>query len=729
MDARAGLCSPSESTRPRRQKARDFPFRATQEADEPTKALLRQREDLRHAVADSSIKDVVRLYDELEDKSIFNRHDFRLIVQCLHQHCRRLNPYLADPKRHREETDTLATFGERLVEDLKQGIVEPNKLAHVHLLGLFKEIGHRDSGGNFWEWLQAQDDSFIDHDVYGAAIELLAVSGTPLTDLEELYQEALTRFPGNFVAYHLSPNAIVPNREEAVRLPGIPISLLQGILTARLLHGDTRNAYLALDTALRLYPDQVPSRFFTLFVEERPLIEAYTVVAIACRAGIYLPGSLMKKCQSALRAHQGLGKLPSALIHPMIVRAQLSLLHMYRGAGNVFTTNMLSELIMSVSSLGLVKGLRAAPESQRRQCLAPIVRIIRHILTIAARLGVRPGIAAFNRIINELGPYSKELVGRALADAKGMGLEPTHVTRRSIMVAAGKLGDGEMLMATWRLVVQARNNADQKPDLVDWACFIISARDTKCFAFARQEFEAHRQTMSPEEQHRIDSMLESKDEGLPDFDSLRALDLETMLSQLSALQNDLHVFDERTKDCPVHQDFSSQKLPMTMLRPESGNPVPDKVQRTLYDELTTEQPKTGPADLGHSGTESIEQPQPTAEAALSAAPIGAPHRKSPTNIPLGTLRYENWKTMNWLLEQSAANDREHHRLVDEAIAAGTAPPAHNASLGLNRVNDLGTYGLSDTMGDERKPDSQRAMSEEEVKAWREKVLALRGRTV
>ncbi|KAK3047482.1 hypothetical protein LTR09_011111 [Extremus antarcticus] len=697
------------------------------EPDAATKALLRQREHLREAVADLRIWDLIRLYDELKDKSIFNRHDFRLVAQCLHLSCRRATSRSSDPRQRREETDQLVAFGEKLVGDVKQGVVEPNGPAHVHLLGFFKEVGRRDPGIDFWTWLVSQDESFVTVDVYGAAIELLAVTGAPLAELEELYQQALVRFPGNFAAYHLAPDAFLSNRDQAVRLPGIPMSLLQGILTARLLHGDTRNAYLALDTALRLYPDQTPPRFFTLFLEERPLTEAYTVLAIACRAGIVVPVNVVKAFQSKLRETSD----PfSTSRHSLAVRAQLSLLFMYGGAGGRLTQNMLTEFTISVTRFLRLAGVSSLETAQMQQLVKDITNIVRNAIAIFVRFGTAPGLSAFNSIINNVGGYgrSKEVIGIALADAQALGLKPNEVTHRSILTAAGMLGERDFVVDSWERLMYARHEAKQSADGTDWHTFVKAAHLADCVDLARREFEALKDSISVDQHPNILAALEQSGVQTSSAEKSNSLDVQAVFAELEKINNDLQMIDEQTKHRPGVQDFNSQQLPMTLLFYRTGIDIPETTAIELYDELSTEQAPTRQLEDGEeSRTDASVSPPTSTPPVPDTFDRSAPHKSTQTNIPLGRLRFDNWKTMNWLLGQSAANDQAYLRLVDKAIAAGTVPPQRNANINIDDVDEVGSYGLSDVIEADERAASQHVVSENDLQDWRKTILALRGK--
>ncbi|KAK3717987.1 hypothetical protein LTR37_005413 [Vermiconidia calcicola] len=702
-------------------------------APEIAPKLLEQRNALRQAVTEVRIKDVIKLYHSFEDKSILGRRDFRTIAQCV-QHSFRSLQRSSDHLKRREQVDELVAFAEELVRDLRKGVLVPNGQAHVHLIGFFKETGVRDAGVKFWNWLQMQDDLHVNVDVYGAAIELLAVTGVPLSELEELYQQALSRFPGNFAAYHLSPEAVVPDRDQATRLPGIPISLLQGILTARLLHGDTPNAYLALDTTLRLLPDQTPPRFFTLFLEERSMLEAYTVFAIACRGGIMIPSNIYRRFQSSLRATSDVS---TPAQHSLAVRATLSSLYMYTGVGGRVSQNMINELIISITQFLRLHGVASLEAKKKQQLVNDLMDIIRSALAVFARYGARPGLSAFNSIINNLGGYghSKQLIGIALSDAHALGLEANEVTRRSVLTAAAILGDRDFVVKAWDALKQGRMEMSQNTDATDWHCFVKAAHTTEQIDFAKQEFEALKDTLPPQVHDALLSGIDNSERYDLPSESSESFDASLLTEEIKKIRADLSIIDERTKDTPRLQDFRDQRLPMTLLPFPSRVTIPEHETAMIYGELTTEQRPSQPTQ-GTSDLSPGYRPQPDAfdvSESTRPASYATPETMEPaltsTNIPFGTLRYENWKSINWLLEQAEASDEAYHKTVDKAIAAGTVPPQRTLALSLEGVDKVESHGLSDTMRSDKKVKREKQTSDEELKEAKEHILRLRGRAV
>lgn len=692
--------------------------------------------DLRQAVQDLHIQRVATLFNSLSNKSVIKPNDFRIIAQCLH-YSLRAEKRSADTKTRREQTEELVAFAEALVKDVIEGKFAPHCQAHVHLLGFFKESGVRDAGVRFWQWLEMQDDRYVSPDVYGAAIELLAVNGAPLSEMESLYLHALNRFPGNFSAYHLSPDAIVPDRAQATTLKGIPMSLLQGILTARLLRGDARNAYLALDTALRLYPDQVPCRFFQLFLEERPLLEAYTVFAIACRGGVVIPSNQFRQLLSTLRTSSN---LTTPVRHAIAVRSMLSILYMYIGAGGQATQNVLNELVIAVTQFLRLKGMASLARITKQNIGLELMDIVRSLLQLFARDGVAPGLTSFNSIITNLGGFgsSKEMVGIALTDIQALRLQPNEVTRRSVLTAAGTLGDGEFVVKAWEGLVQGRADSGQFPDATDFHVLIKNATATGRTKFARLEFEKWREALPSKYHPSISAAL---DEGRiePQWnEASEFLHLSSLYKEIRNVAADLMVIHQKTQQSPKIQDFRDQQLPMMLLPTLSQVSLPERHMGALYNELTTEQglsqtyDETEESSSDPEATSDLEATPEQIERALpyvqSTPTSGASLTFSPTNIPLGTLRYENWKTVNYLLGLAKASDEVYLKIVDSAIAAGVVPPQRTLGLSLTNHETVESYGLSDVAQTPRYSRRERSKADStEIQARRNEILRLRGR--
>ncbi|EPS35588.1 hypothetical protein H072_10978 [Dactylellina haptotyla CBS 200.50] len=179
------------------------------------------------------------------------------------------------------EKVTLMNYLKTFIEYIKAGQLPKHYVAQVHIISTLKEAEEWELGNEYWEWLRGKGLDYLDARVFGAAIEFLAYQGATLPELEGLYSLALERF-----AKQEDMGGGLQHR--ATRL-----MLVQGIISARILGGDWRRAYEALDLCARLHPTQVPTRVYEMFIFNRPVREAYLVFLMACRAGTKLNGRVL----------------------------------------------------------------------------------------------------------------------------------------------------------------------------------------------------------------------------------------------------------------------------------------------------------------------------------------------------------------------------------------------------------------------------------------------------
>jgi len=653
---------------------------------------IRIIEGLRQAIQNINVTAIVKIFKNIPSYSILDHNTLFSIVQCLHEALRRAKR--TEQVERLARIEEIIRFAEQLVSLIQDGRLTPGRRAHLHLLCIFKEAGSLDSGIKFWNWLEKQDDSYVGDDVYGAAIELLATSGAPLAEMEALYERALKRFPGAFNAYHLSPNAILQDRDHSANINGISMILLQGILTARLLCGDSKNAYMALDTALRLYPTITPGRIFSLFIHERPLAEAYSVFAIACRAGNPPPFHAVRKLLAGFRASSD---LRSASQHVTALRQMLSIVYMYAGAGGHLTSNLLNETVIAVTQIPRLHGVAALDAKDKKRIVAAVMEAIQRFLKICARYGAHPTISAFNSAITNLAGFgqSKQLIEVVLNDITRLRLQPNHVTRRSILTAAGHLRDEDLVVKSWHGLVQSRRDSHEEPDLSDYHVLVSAAKSCGAVEFAQNECERLPEDQQGDLLDRLHSSVQQDAEA-----SSPAIDVTSLLEKVNKLQADLQAFDERTEDKVLLHEFGAQILPLRIVEQPHGILMPEEELHALYEEVTAARP----------AQRSPDQPI-TAE-------------RSRTNIAFGTLRYENWKMINYLLALAEKHDDLYNRAVEQAIARKVAPPSREVALKAERLEDQDWQGLSGLQ--KFQLDGSEAVHGEKVAMARKQILRLRG---
>ncbi|KXT00846.1 hypothetical protein AC578_944 [Pseudocercospora eumusae] len=670
--------------------------------------VLSIRTDLLQAVEEKRTKDVIRLYNELPEKRPLAEGDFTAIAQWLHQALRLENQARARKENtKREDTEEIVAFVDQLVQDVRQGNIVPSVQANQHILGIYKESGTLDAGKRFWSWLEGQDDSHVQIQTYAVTIEVLAAAGAPLDELEALYGRALIRFPGSFHAYHLSPEAILSDRERLPSVRGLPIGLLQAITTARLMRGDSRNAYLGLDTALRLYPTSVAVRFLRLFMTERPLSEAYTVFAMACQAGYKLPTQTYRNLLDDLRTMIDPNSLNSQIA---TLRTILAATYLQLGCSGALFSNTTSLLIVTISELFRLPGVAEVESRKRKRLVDSVLALIRKIFEVFARYGALPTQSAFNAIIINIAGYgsSKEVIGIALKDLEALGMKPNDITRRSILSVAGIYKDEEFVKKSWDDIVAARRDEDEWPTEKD---FFVLAKVCKQIGsdFAQKQFDALK-TFVPEAWHNaiqysIDKQEAEKSSSTDANKEIGSFD--QLSAGIETLYADLDVIDKVTSDRPAVLDFSEHNVPLQILDTaklmQSPLNIPEEDMRSIYDSLTTEEAAVSPS--GESGQHEAPEPRSQDSSAGDVVEAARKHLssqpeqiiRSSTNVTLGELRYRNWKCINYLLQLAEKHDQDYDQVVDKAIAAGTRPPARIMGFTEKEVEIMVGTGLSEPL--------------------------------
>lgn len=623
----------------------------------PTRAQIPAVASLEQALEHvETFGNAIAQYRSIQDKSVIPKSVLvHLTLNLVH----RLKLERAKPEKERDfgVRTELDAFAGELVRDVKNGNLEAVPKCNTHLIRFYRESENLDAAIKFWQWLEKQQPSerYISTTTYAAVLETLAVKDTPLHEIEKLYREALAKFPQSFAEYHFTPNALVPDKNRELEF-ALPLHLLQGIMLARVMRNDTRSAYLALDTALRLQPSKTSVGPFRCMMDERGVAEAYTIFATACRAGSPLSANIYRKLLARLRESTDSTSSPEQFVATL--RAMISATYMHVGGGGQLTKNAITEVIISITQLMRLDAVSALPVSEKRKLAEQVQEIVRKLITSSQRFKALPGLSAFNSIITNLAGFgqSKEVASVALTDIERLGLQPNVVTCRSILTAAGALKHEDMIKESWKQLVLAIADEGKYPDSTDAYILIKACVNTDVRDLARAAIQ-EMQHLEDYEVERLLEGLESMQAAADEASESNPQAFEHLTEGLSRLTADIDLLDTRTADSIGVQDFSAQSLPMLLTPPPSSVALPEPEMRKLYDEVTTDP----------------SSPQP---------PSSSFPQKSQTGILLSELRYENWKTMTYLLAQAVKADEEYLGLVDRAIATGARPPARHAALAL-----------------------------------------------
>ncbi|KAH6643566.1 hypothetical protein C7974DRAFT_381780 [Boeremia exigua] len=591
---------------------------------------------------------VRQLYPEALAAGLVHRATTHAICQLLHTHVRR------DVSRDAaSQLPELLPFADQLVSDLQSGRLPPHRQAYVHLLGIYKTARHFADGRALWQWLHAQDHTHVSQAAYGAAIELLAAANLQtLPELEDLYAEGLQRFPGTFAEYHLSPDAIVPDRSQPVHILGLPTTLLQGITTARLHFRDWKKAYLALDTILRLYPAQTPSRFFELFVTQRPIAEAYTAYMLACRSGVQIGGAQLTVLLNRLRS--AMTQTPVMDERLKVVRAIANAMYAYQQCGGGLASVHAGQLVKAFEALVPQKA-PGQPFTEGEQALrTTIARTAREYVTGLVQSGLVAGAHPFASLTSLAGKLQDaDLLKQTLDDAKKAGVTFGPVDRRALLTAAGLIPDRDLIHALWSITVTEAASKGTQLSYSDWITFAKACRRAQYTQYLDQQLQeqAHSITSTIERQVSA-TMLES--EPGPAKSSAVYMTQEQLSSGIALLNDQLkNIQTVLMSGQPLNMEHSPLCMHIDPSQPPLGS---EEDLRTIYNELTTD-PHQPPA------------PSTTTPPALST-----------TAIPLATLRFLNWITVHEMLSTAAALPAHGDAAPPDVLFPPVAPPTTLAAL-------------------------------------------------
>ena len=598
---------------------------------------VRLLKELQTACEKRNVQRIMALYPTLRDVAALNRQDTRRIAQALHTRTRQ-GTHSAD----------IFPFVQQFIADIRSGTLEPHPYAFVHLLGIHRDCKRFDEGNALWEWLAQREDGWVSQEAYGAAIELLAYGGLKaLPELEELYTEALQRFPGTFAKYHLSPDAIVPDRTQPVLIPGIPTVLLQGIVTARMLARDWKRAYAALDTILRLYPTQTPPRFFELFLAERPISEAYTAFILACRAGTRMYPAQVTSLLTKLRASMRLSTSLSERV--MILRSVANALYAYQESGCALESLHVGIFVHCFEDLLPATNPGENYHGVLAELRNTIVLTAHGILSGLIQAGFPVQVHPFGALMSVAGRLRvPDLLTTILDDTKTAKIDLGPIGTRSALTSAGLLMNKELVEQLWTSIVSKTSAEGAQIAFEDWITFAKACRRADLGDYFQKQLVTLSHTMtSNTEQHMVYQIgLTEPVIDMPSFEYMSVADLTAEMEGLKGQMKNVEAVIMSGRPLDLRQ------TPFYMhINPDTALLGSFEHLRAIYDEFTTD-PHQPPAPQPFEGSPS--------------KPI-----TSSTGIPLAELRFMNWFTILEMTDEAEKYEAEVQAATNQALATAT----------------------------------------------------------
>ena len=575
-------------------------------------------------------------YKQLSEMGVLTENDISNLARQLHARFR----------LDREKKDILPHVT-TLIEDFKKKTIPGHPLASVHMLSCLKDMEEFTLSNKFWGWLTTQDENFCDARTYGAAIECLSYQGASLSELEAMWDEALERYSGTTVP------SVAKNTGR-----GVPVMLLQGIITARLFHGNWRAAYEAFDICTRLYPSLTPARIYELFIYERPVREAYIVFLMACRAGTPpKPGVLSPLLKETwMKTHD--------------VRAMIRLIYAFVGAGGTPNALHLNSLIGGV--LGSFPPDLKPTDAEYEPLYQGMLGLVRALITIFNRIGVPLSTGSFNTIISLGGKlHRQDLVHSGLKELIDAGLSPTMVTYRTLLNAVGDMADATLLEESWSMLKTGRKQLRTPWEFNDWKALIRACVATNRVDFFKGQLAIHSHELTELFVHNISAFLQRaviasttappstpETTPIPSTSETPETTPKTTPFNKQALINDVKTLTEI---------FSSSRIADFASSGSSGSSGGSSISN---DDLFSLLPNdTTPSGVTLTPAQEAELHQiylsiSTPPSVLDTETAGG--TKTSTGYDVDKLRFENWKAVNCLLFEAEWWEREQERRKVEA---------------------------------------------------------------
>lgn len=474
-------------------------------------------QSLRDSIETNDISAVIQNYGRLRTRIPFGPRDAQDIAKCLEH-------VIMTTGAHRNPAHAthFIMFMRSLVLDVQNGHLPASPAANASLLSLFKEFKLLEEGWALWLWLRKQGLEHLDEAVYAEAIELAAEMQRPAQETETMFKDFLERFPGMFLEYHLSYNAVLTNPRQTFPVNQVPRRLLKAMAKARLLSGNTRHAYLTLDSSLRLIPAALDLRDFEDFIIHRPLPESFRLFHVACR---YTKLSRQDLCNTILDKIRPFVQKDTHL-YSVAARASIRLMYVYLASLQAPSQRNFANLLYTILRIFSLPEFNSLPAADKDAISDILFPPIKDLVEVFEKYGSVQSTMAVNYLLGAFGQRTHNRAGieytLQLRSKHEIPSGSSGSTSSVLIQAAGNIGDRDLMEVAWQQLREeqggARNDGEwitlaesaTKCDAVDFLeteleRFGLSGRKEKFLSKARHKIDRNTisETDSPESSARL----------------------------------------------------------------------------------------------------------------------------------------------------------------------------------------------------------------------------------
>jgi tetratricopeptide (TPR) repeat protein len=311
-----------------------------QTGDQQTKPeLLKFRYDVL-----SGNSQVLDHYEEYIERLPLNGHDTRTLIARLSEH---FHHSRASALENPEGGQSL----QRLLGHYQAGRLPHDPFATSYLMTLCGKYGDFQTVLQLLSWAESQRSDTIGPVAYGEVIRQAVLLSAGLEVCEDLYQRAMATSSNAFAKYLGSPNAVLQFPERKFTGQGIDTKLLNAIAVARFAYGDWREAYMAIDTALKMYPETLQDAVVKDVILHRPLEEALRMHSLHCMGGGRVGGRCLWRLFGSMRSVQGTllsARSDNTASVLTVSNAQIDLLHTTVATGQLIPPDLVRMFVLGM---------------------------------------------------------------------------------------------------------------------------------------------------------------------------------------------------------------------------------------------------------------------------------------------------------------------------------------------------------------------------------------------
>ncbi|KAI9696161.1 MAG: hypothetical protein M1820_008302 [Bogoriella megaspora] len=564
----------------------------------------------------------------------------------------------------------LLKFASIIGNDITSGILPTYSFGPVRLLRFYGETRQFEEGVSFWTSLVSSNEPrLVTSNAYGAIIHLLAERGEDrLEKLEALYNFALQQDPRAGLRWEFSPNAIIQSRGVRYVNDGLPFSLLEGIYHARLrgyddyvrpIEGDRGplkypaemvKAYLALDTALRLMPENFPPWFFYAPILNRPAPEAYAAFMMACRMGVVPARSQLEVlCWKLVDwPQQRLPDFPLRLQKINQAKSILKAIEAHVTVGGEMKGEYLTAFISCLGQCSWHKS-EFQQESIHKDAANAVMSAMDAAIELFRHFKIPFHPKMFPAMIWTTSVADRSDTLETLQKMADLDMQPDTSVFVALVGSAGYDRNKDLVKSAWRYLadLHCEQGSSASTSLErGWKVFASACRRANLIDYAREQIAEPPMPIEPELLPVLESILGSEPEEYrkQPFDSSEAREIT---SGIEEIRDHVQAFLQRVKSgesLDYAQEVPTTHLPGRNVTTRLG--IQEADLRRIYDEMTTD-----------PHLENVKA------AGLDANYATLPQISS-MGIPYDVLRFENWKSVNNLLMEA---------VLTQSPSQGTGP--------------------------------------------------------